>query len=268
MTTVVELYGDFWVEEDDEFAAVLKESLSPRGPEMLLDLFGETGVKPGELVLDIGGRDAVHSIELVRRFGVRVLMVDPIPQHLMQAVDRIDEEGLSGRIITDYGEIERLPLNDREVDHIWCRDVLNHVDVLRGLGECARVLPAGGGMMVYQTFATELLEFNEAMRLYRGLAINSESMSQDNFEAYARRCGFEIVTKDIVESEWRERSLESGDPRLLNDMLAISRMRRSREALERHYGQARYEAMMCGCLWSVYQLLGKLEPVAYLLRKL
>lgn len=267
MTTVVELYGDYWV-DDDEFAVVLKESLSPRGPEMLFDLFAETGVKPGELVLDIGGRDAVHSIELVRRFGVRVLMVDPIPQHLMRAVDRIDEVGLSGRVVTDIGEIERLPLNDHEVDHIWCRDVLNHVDMLRGLGECARVLPAGGGMMVHQTFATELLEFNEALRLYRALAINSESMSQENFETYARRSGFEIVAKDIVDSEWRERSLESGDPRLIDDLMAIARMRRSREALERHYGQARYEAMLGGHLWPVYQMLGKLQPVAYLLRKL
>jgi len=55
------------------------KSLSPRGPEMLFDLFAELNPQPGELVLDIGGRDAVHSVRLAEQFDVRVLMIDPVP---------------------------------------------------------------------------------------------------------------------------------------------------------------------------------------------
>lgn len=268
MTAVVELSDDDWIDDDDELAGLLRESLSPRGSEMLFDLFEETGVRPGELVLDNGARDAAYSIELVRRFGVRMLLIDPVPAHLMKAVDRIEEAGLAARVTTDIGEIERLPLGAGAVDHIWCRDVLSHVDLFRSLTECARVLPAGGGMLAHQTFGTELLEYNEALRLFRALSINSESMAARNFEAAARRAGFEIVTKDVIGSEWRERALESGDSRLENDLLAAARMHRSRDALVRHYGEAAFEAMNGRCLWSVYQMLGKLQPIAYLLRKM
>lgn len=267
MTTVVELFDEQWIDESDELAGLVSESLSPRGPEMLFDLFAMTGVRPGELVLDIGARDAVHSIELIQRFGVRILMVDPIPPRLARAVSQLDEAGLTGRVMTDIGEVERLPLSAGGVDHIWCRDVLSQVDMIRGLTECARVLPAGGGMLVIQTFGTELLEYNEAMRLFRSLALNSESMSANNFEVAVRRGGFEVVGKDVIDSEWRERGAESGDGRLERDLLAAARLRRSREALVRHYGVGRFEALYAGHLWSVYQMLGKLQTIAYVLRR-
>lgn len=267
MTTVVELFDDQWIEEGDELAELVSESLSPRGPEMLFDLFAEGSVRPGELVLDLGARDAAHAIELIRRFGLRLLMVDPIPKRLARAVSQIEEAGLAGRVITDIGEIERLPVSSGSIDHIWCRDVLSHTDLIRGLTECARVLPTGATMLVNQTFGTELLEFNEARRLFRAMALNSESMSPDNFELAARRTGFEVVAKEVVDSEWRERSAESGDGRLERDLLAVARLRRSREALVRHYGSGRFEAMYANHLWSIYQMLGKLQTIAYLLRR-
>ena len=60
------------------------------------------------------------------------------------------------------GTIEELPLADASADWIWCRDVLVHVDVERGLAECARVLKPGGRMLAYVTLATDLLEPREA----------------------------------------------------------------------------------------------------------
>jgi ubiquinone/menaquinone biosynthesis C-methylase UbiE len=267
-TTVEQLYGQFWDDMlSDEFNAVISESLYPRGPEVLLDRFGDLGVRAGELVLDIGGRDARHVIDLVRRHDVRVLMIDPIPQHIARARERIAGSGVADRITTDLGQIEHLPLATATIDHVWCRDALGHVDIPRALVECARVLRPGGGMLTYQTFGTNLLEPNEARRLTSALAIQGVNLVQDYFESAARRAGFRILLTDPIDSEWREGWLEDGDPGTTNDLLKIARMRRTRQSLVQRYGEQRYEAMYARALWGVYQLLGKLCLTVHLLRK-
>jgi ubiquinone/menaquinone biosynthesis C-methylase UbiE len=268
LTRVEQLYGEFWEDElSAEFNAVVSESLHPRGPELLLDRFGDLGVRAGELVLDIGGRDARYAIDLVRRYDVRVLMIDPIPRHIARARKRIAESGVADRITTDLGEIEQLPLSAEAIDHIWCRDVLSHVDIPRALVECARVLRPGGGMLTYQTFGTKLLEPNEARQLASALAIHEANLAQEHFERGLRQTRFRILLTDPIGSEWREGWLEDGDPATTSDLLKISRMRRARDSLVQRYGERRYAAMYAGALWGVYQLLGKLSPTVHLLRK-
>jgi SAM-dependent methyltransferase len=267
-SSVQELYGEFWADRAfDEFAAVVNESLGPRGPETLYDHFSQLDVRAGELVLDAGGRDGRYSVEIAKRFGCRVLMIDPVPGHLEQAADRIRSERLDGRISTDYAEIEQIPSPAGSIDHIWCRDVLNHVHLPQGMSECFRVLRPGGGMLVYQTFATELLEPQEARRLYNALAIIGENMNAANFEGHARRAGFVIQSIDRIDSEWRELWAESGDRQLIDELLWIARIRRSRDSLVHRYGHAKVEAQLAGASWGVYQMLGKLCPTVYLLRK-
>jgi len=52
------------------------------------------------------------------------------------------------------------------VDLVGCRDMLNHISPLEpGITECARVLRPGSAMIVFQTFAGDLLEPLEAARL-------------------------------------------------------------------------------------------------------
>jgi ubiquinone/menaquinone biosynthesis C-methylase UbiE len=267
-TSVEQLYGSYWSDAPfDEFDAVISESLYPRGPELLIEQFRDLGVRAGEEVLDVGGRDARYAIDLVRRFDCRVVMVDPVPDHISRASAAIRAAGLDGRITLDHGQIEQLPLGAGVIDHVWCRDVLSHVDLPRGLAECARVLRPGGGMLVYQTFATPLLEPLEFRRIASALAIPDLNMSPDYFEQSARRAGFQIVAVDRIDSEWRELWLEDGDGQTTEELLKIARMRRSRSALIARYGEDRYEAMYAGALWGVYQLLGKLCPAVYLLRK-
>ena len=268
ITTVEQLYGQFWDDAPyDEFNAVISESLYPRGPEVLLDRFGDLGVRPGELVLDIGGRDARHAIDLVHRYDVRVLMIDPIPQHIARARALISESNVEDRITTDLGQIEQLPLAAGTIDHIWCRDVLSHVDMTRSLVECARVVRPGGGMLTYQTFGTKLLEPNESRQLTSALAIQGVNLSASHFESGARQAGFRLILTDAIDSEWQEGWLEDGDPRIPNALLKVARMRRMRDSLVQRYGVPRFEAMMAGSLWGVYQLLGKLCPTLHLLRK-
>jgi hypothetical protein len=71
---ITELFaGQGWPDGGD---ALLRRSLGPRSPELLLDAPGWLGLGPGGLVLDACCRDATHAIALARRYGCRVLGVD------------------------------------------------------------------------------------------------------------------------------------------------------------------------------------------------
>ncbi|MDI3340423.1 MAG: class I SAM-dependent methyltransferase [Sphaerobacter sp.] len=267
MTTVAELYGDYWAEEESELEAALRTSLHPRGPDLLYELFAGFGIGPEDSVLDIGCRDAPYAVELARRFGCRVVAVDPAPLHVERARQRVAEADLTDRITVHPAGIEALPLADGSIAAIWCRDVLNHVALAPGLAECHRVLAPGGQILIYQTFATDALEPREAARLYAAIAIVPENMSPEFLEATARRAGFQIVQRDIIDSEWRERWQEEGERDLGADLLHLARLRRREVELVRRFGRARYEAVYGGLLWGIYQMLGKLCSTVYVLRK-
>ena len=123
-----------------------------------------------QLVVDVGARDARHSIRLVREHGLRAIALDPVPLHAELARAAIAEAGLTDEIEVVEGAIESLPFDDASADWIWCRDVLVHVDARRGLAECARVLRPGGAMVAYVTLATDRLEPRERAELVTAAA--------------------------------------------------------------------------------------------------
>jgi ubiquinone/menaquinone biosynthesis C-methylase UbiE len=264
--TVEELYGELWAEHDT-FDAEVDRSLDPRPVESLYDAFAELGVKAGDVVLDAGCRFGAHSVELVRRFGCNVVAVDLVPRHLEQTRERIAREGMEEQIRVVEAPIESLPLAGDSVDHIWCRDMLNHVRLQEALAECKRVLRSGGRILVYQTFATELCEPRESERLFSAVAIVPENMSRAYFEDAVRKTGLELLSADEIDSEWREHWLEEGDRRTVDDLLRAARLRRREEELVDRFGRERYEAARGGSIWGVYQLLGKLCPTVYGLQK-
>jgi cyclopropane fatty-acyl-phospholipid synthase-like methyltransferase len=265
--TVEQLYKDLWGNGLPEFEERLKASLHPRSSSMLYDLFAGFGVSPGQTVADVGCRDAGHAVELAKRFGCRVMAIDLIPLHLEWARRAKEEAGLQAEITVMLGRMEDLSLPDESIDHIWCRDVTSLVDLPRGFAECRRVLKPGGQMLVYQTFATEFCEPNEFRFLCESMAIMPENMSQIYFEEAAEAAGLGITQKDEIGSEWRERWLEEGDADIPASLLRVARMRRQKHELIREFGEERYNAVYGSDLWGVYQLLGKLCPTVYLLRK-
>ena len=264
MPTVEELYGEIWA-DDATLRAELDRSLDPRPPESLYEAFAALGVAKGDVVLDAGCGYGAHSVELDRRFDCDVVAVDIVPHNVEKALERVAEEGLEGRVRVVQGSIEALPLGDNAMDHVWCRDMLNHVRLRGALAECARVLRPGGGMLVFETFATNLLEPGEAERLCSALAIVPESMSRVRFEELARETGFAITSAEEIDSEWREHRLEAGDPKTLDDVLRAARLRRREAGFVERYGRGNYDAAFWGLVWGVYQLLGKLCPTVYVL---
>jgi SAM-dependent methyltransferase len=267
LSDVQELYGRLWADDDSALDAELRRSLDPRSTASLYDAFAELGIASSDLVLDVGCRDANHAVELVRRHGCRVLALDPVPLHVERARTRVDEAGLSDRIEVMQGAVEAIPAADGTADRIWCRDVLNHSDVHTGLRECVRVLRPGGRMLVYQTFATKELEPREAERLFDATASIPTSMTPETFEQAAGAAGFEILSVDHVDSEWREHMIEQRTWDAADDLLAIARLRRREEELVERYGRPAYQAVLGGALWGIYQLLGKLRPTIYALER-
>jgi SAM-dependent methyltransferase len=267
MISADQLYGELWAADQSEIEAELARSLHPQDLDSLYDEFARIGVGAEHVVLDAGARDAVHSVKLVRRFGCRVVAVDPIPLHIERARKRIWDEGLGDRIDVAEAKLESLPVDDESFDYIWCRDVLNHVELDRGLAECKRVLRPGGSMLIYQTFATEALEPEEAKRFLPAAATRAENMSPSFFEARARAAGLEIVRGQQLHGEWRERMLEDGSWDAVADLLALSRLKRREPELVERFGRAAVEAERGGLLWGVYQVLGKTCPTIYVLAR-
>jgi SAM-dependent methyltransferase len=255
-TSVDKLYGEIWADEDREV-----EASPPRGTEWLFDLFAELGPQPGQLVVDVGARNAKHAIRLVQQHGLRAIAVDPVGHHMELARRAIAEAGVDVDVL--QAGIESMPLDDNTADWIWCRDVLVHVDVARGFAECARILKPGGQMLAYVTCATDRLEPGEEQWLFEALAIVPESTRQDVIESHAAGAGLELVAKTELGGEWREHMLADGTWSANDDLTEVSRLRRSRADFE----DERVAAQAAGAMWGVYQLLGKTCPTVYLWRR-
>jgi len=259
MPSVQELY-ELWA-GDSELHVALEQSLDPRGPDWLIELFASLGPRVGELVVDVGCRDAKHAIRLARDHGLRAVAIDPLPLHLELARRAVADAAVDVEVV--QGAIEALPLDDGSADWIWCRDVLPHVDARSGLAECARVLRPGGRVVAYATFATERLEPREAAALADAMALDAESMDAGNVERYAAEAGLAQVAVHRLGGEWREHMVEDGTWNASEALLALSRLERRRAELVESFGAAAVAAYAGGQLWGVYQMLGKLCPTVY-----
>lgn len=265
MASVRELY-ELWAGES-ELKDEVQRSLEPRGTEWLFEVFASLGPRSGQLVVDVGARDAGHTIRLVREHGLRAVALDPLPLHVERARAAVAEAEVEDRVEVAEGAIESLPLGDASADWIWCRDVLAHVDARRGLAECARILKPGGAMVAYVTLATDRLEPREAAELARGLALAPDGLDAPLLEAGARDVGLEPVSVQRLGGEWRERMIEDGAWDVAADLLRLARLRRREHELRERHSAASVEALAGGILWGVYQLLGKLCPTVYVWKR-
>ena len=250
--------GEGWTVQGEE---LLHRSLGPRGPELLLEAPGWLGLEAGQLVLEAGCRDATHAIALAGRYRCRVLGVDLVGAWLPKGRAELAEAGLAAEVALVQGDLEALPVADGVCDLVWCRDVLSCVeDVGRVLGECARVLRPGGGMVLYAVFATGQL-------VVEGLGNSPASRHRPTVEAAIAAAGFGFVRRERIASEWSEHQLERDPGYLTDDLLEIARLTRNREEAEAVLGPVWYRRALAFATWRLQIVQGRLLPVLYALAK-
>jgi cyclopropane fatty-acyl-phospholipid synthase-like methyltransferase len=261
--TVDEMYGDW---DYEAAVAVLARSLSPRPAASIFDVVGSLGVGPGDVVLDIGGREGQHGLVMAERFGCRVVSADPVAANIERGRRLVADHEHGHMVEVRLGAIEHIPADDGVFRLIFSRDMLGHIEDLHvALEECRRVLAPGGLMVIHEVFATPMLEPEEARRLCADSATVPERLSVGSFEATVAATGFVVQSLEVIASEWVEASQEAGTAP--NYLLQVSRLRRDRARLIAELGEVPYRVMYANALWSIYRLIGKLESRVYVLRR-
>ena len=127
---------------------------SERRPLMLTVRYERLGVRPGDLLLDLGCGFGRHAFEAAKR-GARVVAFDYAEAELKEvrntfgAMAEAGEVGPDSLAGTVQGDATRLPFADGAFDRVIASEVLEHIpDDEAALGELARVLRPGGTMAV------------------------------------------------------------------------------------------------------------------------
>jgi SAM-dependent methyltransferase len=238
--------------------AALETVPPPRSPHVLLDKLRALGVTPDDVVVDVGCGHGDYARQIASMLGCTVVAVDLSP---LRAAETKAATASDARVHVAQAVAEALPLRDGSAGYIWCRASLNSVDLPQTVGACARILRAGGHMVVYDAFATELLAPGEEQRLRDAFEITN--LDAPYFEWCARNAGFAIVERDEIGSEWREWWLVEGSRDTGTALLTAARLIRGGGELRARMGDRAYEFALADQLWGVYQMIGKLMPTAY-----
>ncbi|CAN5562755.1 class I SAM-dependent methyltransferase [soil metagenome] len=121
---------------------------------MLTVDFSRLGLKPGDLVLDMGAGAGRHAFEVYRR-GAHIIALDysladlKDVSGLFAAMAEAGEVDASTAAATVNGDGTRLPFPDDTFDHIICSEVMEHIpDDSAAAAELARVRKPGGSLAV------------------------------------------------------------------------------------------------------------------------
>jgi demethylmenaquinone methyltransferase / 2-methoxy-6-polyprenyl-1,4-benzoquinol methylase len=126
----------------DRYARLLSFGQDPRWRSFLVS---RIDAGPDDTILDVATGTAAVAIELVRRFGCRVVGVDQSAEMLAAGAPRVRAARLASRIELREGQAEALPFADAAFDGLTCTYLLRYVgDPAATLRELARVVRPGG----------------------------------------------------------------------------------------------------------------------------
>jgi SAM-dependent methyltransferase len=246
------------------FQRRLDQSLDPRGPESLWELFGALDPGPGTVVVDVGCGEGEDAVELARRFATTVVGVDPVPRHIELGRGLADEAGVGGQVTFALGAAEQVPLDDSSADLVWAKESLMYADLEVALQEFRRVLRPGGAGFVYQVFTGPSMTDAEAAEFWR-LGPAASSVRPEAFERAVERAGLSLIERVDFGSEWGEVAQEtSGEPG--RRLLHLARLLRAPARFIDEFGETSYRIMLGDCLWHVYRMIGKLHGAAFTFR--
>jgi SAM-dependent methyltransferase len=261
MTVPADVHDAFDLVEE-QFNEALDSSLDPAGPGVLYEYVAAMGLAAGATALDAGCGEGEHALELSRRFGLQVTGVDPVAR-CVEAARLAARPG--GTVTFETGTVQDLPAASASVDLVWCRDVLCLVEDLgRAYREFRRVLRPGGRAVIYQMFATSLLEPAEAAFLLPVMGCFPGSMRPENTEAAIDAAGLRVDRCVVLSTQWGEHAQEHArHPG--RHLLHAARLIRDPDRYITRFGQANYDIKLGDCLWHIYRMIGKLSSRVYLL---
>lgn len=242
----------------------LDRDLEPEGPDSLLDMAAPY-LFPGARVLDAGCRDAGHLIALVERHGARGIGVEPVAVHAGWARAAVAEAGLGDRVEIVEATLEAADLPTGSVDLVWCRDVLEQVPEPDAfLRVCARVLAAGGRVIAYTNVVGAALEPGEDALLRRHFGNVRANLDEPVLLAAFADAGLVVERREEIGTRWREWAEVRTRP-VSQALLRLARLRRREEEIVAARGRDVYEHVEANLHWLLFQFLGKLKPVVYVL---
>lgn len=247
--------------------ADLERSLEPSGPQWLLEVAVGL-IHPGDRILDAGCRDAGHLVELLRATtGTSGIGVEPVVAHVEQARRVLDDAGLGHRVGVLESSLHALPFTDGYFDLVWCRDVLEQVAPLQpAVVEMARVLRPGGRAVIFTTVATDQIDDRDETLLRQHQGNVYDNLDRLRLEAAFAESGLVLERVEPIGTQWREYAEERTQP-VSNKLLQLARLRRRWDEMVSAHGLATVEHIEANLHWEVFQFLGKLLPIVYVLRK-
>lgn len=245
-------------------------SCNPRSRDTLLDLAAEHGIGKDSLVLDIGCANGGVSRKLLERTGCRIEGVELLEFPVGMGQEENKKLGVDDRFVIQQGTILDIPFADNHFDFVFCNDVIGMVkDVSKTLSECRRVLKPNGKMLIYLSFPTERLSEKEARELDQTQGGEpEEALSEEQLEQYIKE-SFKLVKKMVIGSQFTQYDVEKSkeESEASKNLLRIARLLTWPDKYIKKYGEQKYRIVLAGSHWSLYILLGKLQPTVFIVQK-
>ena len=127
------------------------------------------------------------------------------------------------------------------------------------------MLKHDGAAVIYTVFATSRLEPREAAGLNEPLGNVPQNLERSRVEEAFEWAGFRVERLEEIGTEFREYDEERTQP-VSDSLLRLARLRRRRVEIIQRFGQDKFDMWEASLHWLAYLLLGKVEPVAYVLR--
>ena len=239
----------------------LAETRSPRDPSALLDLVEEVRPEPGTIGADLGAYSGAWASQIADRYGCHMTAVDIAPSPLAAAEH--------SKLRPVNADLQQLPFRAGSLSLVWCRDTFSMIaDVQTACVEIARVLRRGAGAVIYTAVTTPRLEPLERAELIEALTMPGWwTDGRGPIDDAVAAAGLDVILVERRSPEHQESALLHADPELLHDLAMLGRFERELpaiEALTSPVWSARFRAWAA---WPVYLLLGKLETIAWVVRK-